>query len=225
MTLVAAMFAASAVTVAHAGRPLQTLNQAAGAIRGRVVVSDGAAAGRPAVSDLAAPRHGPVDRRTAVVYLESAPRQAFDELRPGRARMDQRGEQFVPRVLAVTAGTVVDFPNSDATFHNVFSLSRVRTFDLGRYAPGRSGSVRFDRPGIVPISCDIHSHMSGYVLVFGHPFFAVTGPGGDYAIAGVPPGSYVVRVWSELGEVAPRRLAVADGGVTEAHFQVGRGGA
>ena len=82
-----------------------------------------------------------------MVYLESAPRQAFDELRRGRARMDQRGEQFVPRVLAITVGTTVDFPNNDTTFHNVFSLSRVRTFDLGRYpaGPDRRGAVRSRR--------------------------------------------------------------------------------
>ena len=121
-----------------------------------------------------------MNRRRVVVYLEAAPRQAFGELPPGRARMDQRAEQFSPRVLAVTAGTTVDFPNNDRTFHNVFSLSRVRSFDLGRFAPGRTGSVRFDRPGIVPVFCDIHSHMSAFILVFSHPFFAVSDDDGQY---------------------------------------------
>jgi plastocyanin len=221
-----AMVLAAAVGAASVGAAGRGLSQgaAAGAIRGRVIVADAPVVPRPSVSDLSAPRHGPVDRRTAVVYLDSAPRRAFDDLRPGRVRMDQRSEQFVPRVLAITAGTIVDFPNSDVTFHNVFSLSRVRTFDLGRYPPGRSGSVRFDRPGIVPVSCDIHSHMSAYILVFGHPFFAVTSASGDYSIPGVPAGTYTVRVWSELGETSPRRVAVAEGGTAEANFQVGRGG-
>jgi hypothetical protein len=73
------------------------------------------------------------DLRRGVVYLDAAPRGAFEEREPGRAIMDQRNETFVPHVLAITAGTVVDFPNSDKTFHNVFSLSKVRRFDLGRY--------------------------------------------------------------------------------------------
>ena len=116
--------------------------------------------------------------------------------------MDQRGEQFVPRVLAITVGTTVEFPNNDVTFHNVFSLSRVKHFDLGRYKPGKSGTVLFDRPGIVPVFCDIHSHMSAYILVFSHPFFSLTDDAGDYVISGVPAGAYTVLVWSELGQRA-----------------------
>ena len=80
--------------------------------------------------------------------------------------MDQRNERFVPHVLAVMVGTVVDFPNSDLTYHNVFSLSRAKRFDLGRYAAGKSKSVRMDRPGVVRVFCDIHSHMNAFVLVF-----------------------------------------------------------
>ena len=194
-----------------------------GTIRGRVTVPDVApSAGRPLVADLGGGTHPPIDRRRVVVYLESAPRQAFSDIRPARARMDQRGQQFVPHVLAVTAGTVVDFPNNDKTFHNVFSLSRVRTFDLGRFAPGRTGSVRFDRPGIVPIFCDIHSHMSAYVLVFGHSYFAVSDDNGRYTIENVPAGDYSLAVWSELGTTPARRVTVLDGAVVEADFRVSR---
>jgi plastocyanin len=193
-----------------------------GTIRGRVAVPNvPAGLTRPTVSEPAT-AHVAVNRRRVVVYLESAPRQAFGELPLGRARMDQRNEQFVPRLLAVAAGTVVDFPNNDKTFHNVFSLSRVRTFDLGRFAPGRSGSVRFDRPGIVPVFCDIHSHMSANILVFSHPFYAVSDDDGRYEIAGVPPGSYTLVVWSELGSAPARRITVPDAGTVEADFQIGR---
>lgn len=198
--------------------------EVAGTIRGRVVVPDpGPAATRPSVGRLGASPRPPVDRRTAVVYLESAPRAAFGELPSGRARMDQRGEQFIPRVLAVTAGTVVDFPNNDATYHNVFSLSQPRTFDLGRYAPGRSGAVRFDRPGIVPIFCDIHSPMSAYVLVFSHPFFATTDDDGRFEIPGVPPGDYTLMVWSELGAASAQRVTVPADGTVAATFEIRRG--
>ena len=178
---------------------------------------------RPTPSDLTGSSHPVVDRRRVVVYLESAPRRAFDDMRPGQARMDQRDEQFVPHVLAITVGTSVLFPNNDKTFHNVFSLSRARSFDLGRYRPGRTGRpIRFDRPGIVPVFCDIHTHMSAYILVFSHPFFAVSDTDGRYQIDNVPAGSYSLRVWSELGSVGPRPIVVGETGVVEANFQVTR---
>lgn len=163
---------------------------------------------RPDVSAVGAP--GPRDLndlRRGVVYLESAPRAAFDEREPGRAIMDQRNERFVPHVLAVMLGTLVDFPNSDRTYHNVFSLSRARKFDLGRYAAGRSKAVRMDRPGVVRVFCDIHSHMNAFVLVFSHPFFSVTDVDGRYALPAVPPGTYTVVGWYE-GEPRITRTVV-----------------
>jgi plastocyanin len=177
---------------------------------------------RPSVAELGSHPHEPVDRRRTVVYLEGAQRGAFEELKPGRARMDQHDEQFSPRVLAITVGTIVDFPNSDKTFHNVFSLSRTRQFDLGRYPPGKTGAIRFDRPGFVPVFCDIHSHMSAYILVFSHPFFTVSDEAGRYEIPNVPPGTYSLTLWSELGRVTPRMVTVPPNGVAEADFQVVR---
>jgi len=197
-----------------------------GAIHGRVTFPDVSTptGTRPGVSDLGgSSSHDTVDRRKSVVYLDAVARQAFDDLPAGRVRMDQRNEQFVPRLLAITVGTVVDFPNSDIKFHNVFSLSKTRPFDLGRYAPGRSGGVRFDRPGLVRVFCDIHSHMSANILVFSHRFFALTDDQGRYAIPNVPPGSYTVMVWSELGSAEPQHVAVAEGAVSEVDFQVGHG--
>jgi plastocyanin len=202
----------------------QAPQRVGGTIRGRVSVPNTPPAlSRPNVAEPSSASHSAVNRRRSVVYLEAAPRQAFGELPPGKARMDQRAEQFSPRVLAITAGTTVEFPNNDRTFHNVFSLSRVRTFDLGRFAPGRTPPpVRFDRPGIVPVSCDIHSHMRAYVLVFSHPFFAVSDDDGQYAIENVPAGTYSLVAWSELGSAPARRVTISDGGSVEADFQIGR---
>jgi plastocyanin len=156
------------------------------------------------------------------VYLKQAPREAFGLLRTGRVRMDQRGEQFVPHLLAITVGSIVDFPNSDTTFHNVFSFARGNSFDLGRYPPGRNGGHKFDTPGIVPVSCDIHSHMSAYILVFNHPFFAVTDDDGRYSITGVPPGTYTLVVWSELGQAENKAVSLGEGETVEADFRVSR---
>ncbi|MGC4085594.1 MAG: carboxypeptidase regulatory-like domain-containing protein [Vicinamibacterales bacterium] len=178
-----------------------------------------AAGRRPGVADLGTPAVQPVaERQMSVVYLESAPRGAFEQNEPARVVMDQRNETFVPHVLAITTGTTVDFPNSDRIYHNVFSLSKTRPFDLGRYAVGRSKSVRFDRSGIVRVFCDIHSHMSAFILVFSHPFFSVTDAAGRYRIDNVPPGSYTLVAWNEGVTAESRAITVGDGATTEADF-------
>jgi len=217
------VMAVALALLASAGTPRLSARRWLATIRGRVIVPDvSTPASRPAPSDLVGHAHDRVDRRRSVVYLQQAPRDAFGELPVGRARMDQKNEQFVPRVLAITVGTIVDFPNSDTTYHNVFSLARERTFDLGRYPPGKTGGIRFDRPGIIPVFCDIHSHMSAYILVFNHPFFAVTDDVGRYQIPNVPPGSYTLLVWSEVGRAAARRVVVPENENVEADFQVDR---
>lgn len=217
--VLAALVAAGLVEVA--GRAQEP--PATGAIRGRLDVRRLATAAhpRPGVGDLGGrAARGTPDVRRGLVYLEVAPRGAFDEGDPGRAVMDQRNETFVPRLLAVQTGTTVDFPNSDATFHNVFSLSRAKRFDLGRYAAGRSKSVRFDRPGVVRVFCDIHSHMSAFVVVFNHPYFRVTDADGRFRIDNVPPGTYTLVGWYE-GEARIRRsVAVPAGGAADVELIV-----
>lgn len=192
-----------------------------GLIRGRVVLRRAAAPAerRPTVAELGAPAaRDRSDRRPSVVYLEVAPRGAFEPSEPGQAVMDQHNETFVPHLLAITTGTVVAFPNSDRIYHNVFSLSKAARFDLGRYAVGRSKSVRFDRPGVVRVFCDIHSHMSAFILVFSHPFFAISDVEGRYRIDNVPPGTYNVIAWNEGLFSEPTPAAVPDGGATELDF-------
>jgi len=165
---------------------------------------------RPAPQALALrPPREATDRRRSVVYLERAPQGAFEEPEHARAVLDQRDETFLPYVLAIGVGTTVDFVNSDATYHNVFSLSKARRFDLGRYARGQSKAVRFDRPGVVRVFCDIHSHMNAFILVFAHHFFATTDEAGAYRIDGLPPGSYSVAVWTDgqVRQTRPVRIA------------------
>lgn len=178
-----------------------------GAIRGRVDIRRAVAPAerRPATATLGSPGDRDVaDTRRAVVYLETAPATALEARDPARARIDQRNETFLPHVLAVDVGSVVDFPNNDSTYHNVFSLSKAKKFDLGRYARGKSKPVRFDRPGVVRVFCDIHSHMSAFVLVFSHPFYATTEADGRYRIDNIPPGTYTVAAWYE-GEARDTR--------------------
>lgn len=209
--------------VSFVAAPAGSLTAAArnGAIRGRVELRRVALPieRRPTVSELGAPAaHDLSGRLRSVVYLESAPRGAFEPSQPGHAVLDQRDEQFVPHVLAIMTGTTVDFPNSDRTYHNVFSLSKTARFDLGRYAVGHSKSVRFDQPGIVRVFCEIHSHMNAFILVFSHPFFAVTDDEGRYRIENVPPGTYLVVAWNEGVGSEPMPATVPDGGAAELDF-------
>lgn len=215
---------AASPTSARGASPMPAQATPAGAgIRGRLDIRrlarpaerrpDGAAPGAPGPRDLN-------DLRRGVVYLESAPRGAFDEREPGRAVMDQRNERFAPHVLAVMVGTLVDFPNSDRTYHNVFSLSRARRFDLGRYAAGQSKSVRMDRPGVVRVFCDIHSHMNAFILVFNHPYFSVTDVDGRYTLPAVPPGTYTVVGWYEGEPRTTRAVVVPATGWAEADLIV-----
>jgi plastocyanin len=193
-----------------------------GAIAGRVELRRAAspAERRPTVADHGTPAAALdiSDRLKSVVYLDSAPRGAFEQVETPRAVMDQRGERFVPHVLAITTGTIVDFPNSDRIYHNVFSLSKTRQFDLGRYAVGHSKPVRFDRAGVVRVFCDIHSHMNAFILVFSHPFYSLTDNDGRYRIDNVPPGSYNVIAWNEGVSSEARPVIVPDGGVGELDF-------
>lgn len=181
-----------------------------GTIRGRVEVLDGAPAERPATRALGlSDTRATPERRRAVVFLSASQGRLEHATDPVRATIDQRGETFLPRVLAITVGSTVDFPNSDPIYHNVFSLSRPRSFDLGRYPAGRSKAVRFDRPGVVRVFCDIHSHMSASILVFSHPFYAVTTDDGSFRIGGVPPGSYVVNAWMENRPTQTRAVVIS----------------
>lgn len=196
-----------------------------GTIRGRVELRQAPAdvERRPNVGDLAMPpAHEPSDRRRSVVYIETAPRAAFEQRDDVRPRMDQKNETFVPHVLAIVAGTTVDFPNSDRTYHNVFSLSRAKSFDLGRYAAGHSKSVRFDRPGIVRVFCEIHSHMSAFILVFAHRYFAVTDDEGRFRLENVPPGTYTIVAWNETVPQTTRRVVVPESGDVEVTFVLER---
>lgn len=139
------------------------------------------------------------ERRHVVVYLQGAKAQPVS---PMKVAIRQRGEAFVPRVVAVTVGSEVEFPNDDPIYHNVFSLSRAKNFNLGRYPRGATKSVRFDKIGVVKVFCEIHSHMSATVMVFNHPWFAVPAEDGRFQLpSGVPAGNHNITAWHErLGD-------------------------
>lgn len=134
-----------------------------------------------------------------VVFVKNALHQG--DLPATHATIVQQDEAFLPRVVAITRGSTVDFPNADPIFHNVFSLSRGSTFDLGRYPRGETRSRRFPQAGLVRVYCHIHSHMTASIMVFDHPYFRIPAADGSFAIDDVPAGTYQVSAWHErIGE-------------------------
>jgi plastocyanin len=153
--------------------------------------------------------------RHVVVYLKNAPPAPTT---PTTVAVRQRGETFVPRVVAVPVGSFVEFPNDDPIYHNVFSLSRARSFNLGRFPRGHSRRERFDKPGVVKVFCEIHSHMTATVMVFDHPWFAVPGDDGRFELPEVPPGERQITAWHErLGDTTAH-VRVEAGRATAADF-------
>jgi len=132
-----------------------------------------------------------------------------------RYRLVQRNKRFEPGLLVIPVGSIVDFPNVDPWFHNVFSLYRGKRFDLGLYQAGAQRSVRFDRPGPSYLFCNIHPEMMGVVLAVDSNLFATTDLTGHYSIVNVPGGKYFLHVWYENAKQAAlqalQRVVVIEG--------------
>jgi plastocyanin len=155
-----------------------------------------------------------------VVYLDRIPDEVEHKLtkthwwkrkKPGVPRIVQADLRYSPRVLAAPVGTRVEFANLDRVFHNTFSVSAARRFDLGRYLPGHVDTVAFDRVGVANLHCDIHPQEVGFVVVVPNHAFTRPDSLGYFRLPKLPEGSYVVRVWHpRLGDlrrevVMPRR--------------------
>jgi plastocyanin len=153
----------------------------------------------------------------AVVYIESVPGNYTPP--KNHPTLDQRDMVFRPLVLPILVGTSVDFPNSDPLFHNVFSLSEPKEFDLGRYAQGQHRSLTFDKEGVVSVYCEIHSYMFATILVLQNPYFARPDQDGDFEIGGVPPGTYQLNFWYGRKKADGKTITVAPRQTTSVNFQ------
>ncbi len=140
----------------------------------------------------------------AVVYLEGSVGSAGDS--SGQPVMAQSDTAFNPGVLVIPVGTAVSFPNRDPFFHNVFSYSSPKRFDLGRYPAGDSKTISFDEAGIVSVYCEVHEFMRAAVIVVENPHWAILDESGAFTLEGVPAGEHTLVLWhADLGE---RRHAV-----------------
>jgi plastocyanin len=138
-----------------------------------------------------------------------------------KAVLDQRDMKFIPFVLPIVAGAAVEFPNNDKNWHNVYSKSEAKPFDLGLYAPGKSRSVSFDKPGVVRILCNAHPSMEAFVVVKDHPYIASADKRGNFRLDGVPLGKFRLQIWHpQLGTTDAGVEIVRDGEVVEMNFDL-----
>ena len=153
----------------------------------------------------------------AVVYLEGA-RSLIAS--PPMQQVVQTNYSFVPALLAIQVGTRVEFPNLDSTFHNVFSYSPPKRFDLGRYRPEERPipSQTFDKPGLVTLRCDIHEHMRGLILVLDTPHFVVSDPEGRFRLTRLPAGRFTLKAWLNSKTTLEKPVEVTDSATLQVDF-------
>ena len=160
------------------------------------------------------------DLGDVIVWLETAG-SARARTSATTATIQLRGRQFAPRVAVVPEGSKVEFPNSDSFSHNVFSKAPDGAFDTGVFPRGRTKDQTFREAGVFPIYCNIHPRMTGYIVVLKTPYYAQAGEDGRFSIAGVPAGSYVMRVWHDRAtEAVPRPIVVGASGMAVGNVQL-----
>jgi len=151
----------------------------------------------------------------SVVYVEAIAGKTFPAP-TDKPLIDQKGLMFTPHIVAVQQGATVEFLNSDKVAHNVFWISvggnKKLGHNLGTWPQGEKRSFKFDNPGAVPLLCNVHPEMGGYIVVSPTPYFVVTDKSGSYKIDNVPDGSYTVTAWHEGAKNSSKPVTVAGEG-------------
>ena len=151
----------------------------------------------------------PSDTAYGVAYIAG---DATGEVPPEAVLLDQKGQKFLPRILAVVVGQAVEFRNSDNVFHNVFSYSPPKRFDLGRYPRGKSKRLTFQKSGLVQVFCDIHSDMRSDIVVVPSRRYAYVDAAGRFRIGGVAPGKHTLALWLPRRGLETREVEVTASG-------------
>jgi len=161
----------------------------------------------------------PSNPPAAVVYLEGNFAANAKVTSRAVAQMSQKNMLFAPDLIAVHIGGAVEFPNLDDTYHNVFSYSKAKRFDLGRYRKNeKPGTIVFDKPGVVTVHCEIHDRMRGTVLVLETPYFQKTDSAGHYRLDHLPVGHFTVKAWINEAEVREHAVDLKSGARLQLDF-------
>lgn len=147
------------------------------------------------------------ERERVIIYIEGDfPNQPA----PVTAEISQQNRRFFPDTLWIPAGSTVSFPNLDPIFHNVFSLSKPKEFDLGNYPKDHTRTVVFSKPGVVFVNCHLHPNMSAAIVIGPNRWGAKADPDGKFTIAGIPAGSYSIVAWHKSAGLFRQRVTVGD---------------
>ena len=153
------------------------------------------------------------ERSHVVIYLEGALGS-----KPITATVEQKGRQFLPDLLVLPVGSTVSFPNLDPIFHNVFSLSKPKEFDLGNYPKDHTRTVTFAKSGVVFVNCHLHSNMSAVIVITPNQWNTRSDATGHFRLCDVPPGNYTVVAWHKAAGFFRQEVSVTDAGSTPVHF-------
>ena len=151
------------------------------------------------------------------IYLEGP---GLGPSAPLVAQLDQRNQRFEPEIVVIPVGSTVSFPNSDPIFHNVFSLSKPKAFDLGYYPAGQSRRLQFDRPGIIQVFCHLHPNMSAAIVVTPNQWSTRPRDDGTFVLSSIPPGKYQLVVWHKSAGFFRRKVEVKDGTAVSMDFEI-----
>jgi plastocyanin len=150
------------------------------------------------------------DLSTVIIYLDPISQSNIPQEAVKKSfTMATKNKQFLPRVLAIPAGSKVQFPNFDSIFHNIFSVSAPNQFDLGLYKGGASKTQSFQQPGVVKVFCNVHPQMSATIVVSASPFYTVADQTGNFMLGDIPNGSFQLRAYAEEGQTL-KKIDVAD---------------
>ena len=155
---------------------------------------------------------GPPEPPVAVIYLEGNFPADGRQKPKIKVQLEQKRFQFAPGVLPIQTGTAVEFPNLDEGYHNVFSYSKPKRFDLGRYRKDEQPpALVFDKAGVVKLYCEIHEHMRGTILVLDTPFFVRSDAAGKFRLAELPPGAHKLKCWINEKTILERPVELKEG--------------
>jgi plastocyanin len=152
-----------------------------------------------------------------VIYLEGPGLKAGE---PVAAQLDQRNRSFEPEIVVIPVGSTVSFPNSDPIFHNVFSLSKPKAFDLGYYPAGQARKLTFDKPGVIQVFCHLHSNMAAAIVVTPNAWSTRPWNDGTFALDSIPSGKYQLVVWHKSAGFFRRKIDVKDSGTEVLDFEI-----
>jgi plastocyanin len=158
------------------------------------------------------------ERSQVVIYLEGPSVAGTDSGGPAATKIEQLNRRFMPDLVVVPVGSTVSFPNMDPIFHNIFSLSKPKSFDLGSYDKGQTREVTFPKPGIVDVYCRLHPNMAATIVVTPNRWYARSDRSGQFEIENVPPGTYTVVAWHKAAGFFRKSILVESGHDSVANF-------